>query len=157
MSKKHFHAENAARGLIGGVKFEIYDTAGGSAFGIFTTEDKDVLALLEKEAANPKSAVTVISQEEYEFCHKKKQSRPDSGSYPALRQPLPTPLPITPRGAGPVIIIENPQPTPDEQKPIDVPAAPIETLEDALQTGPVVMAPQGESVEQPKSRGKNKK
>lgn len=154
MAKKCYHAENAGRGPIGGVRFEVYEIVAGSAFGVYASEDPAVIEQLDALAKNPKTAVTLIATSEYDVCIKKKASRPGSDSYPALRQPLPQQAAtIKGQPASPVAVIEpTGKPVAEEETPVTIDKT-VETVEDALQVEQVAPAPMPEQPTDP-AKGK---
>lgn len=151
--KYFFHAENAGRGLIGGVQFAIYDRVAGSAFGIYATDDPALISTLTGLSNSPTSAVTKITEVEYENCLKKKPL--NSIFSPVLSTPsLSSNLPLKGQTAGVVVNEAAPQ-TAESEAPIQVEGQ-LEKSEDALQIGEVRLkdAIPPKPVPEPKQRGR---
>jgi hypothetical protein len=80
---RYFHADNSNRLIQGDGKsfqFHSYQLLHGSWSGVYATKDEQELKALEGLVANPKSAVTEISAQEYERCRQKKISSDKSST-----------------------------------------------------------------------------
>jgi hypothetical protein len=121
-----YHAQNAGR-IIAGVTFQIYDITGGSAFGVLKTEDPKLIIDLDSLSNDPRSAVTSISEAEYELCIKKKA--PSFGSSNPSKPTSPG-API--KGQGAVVVENADRPEP----PVEI-TGQVETVDEALKVGEV--------------------
>jgi hypothetical protein len=139
MAQKYFHAENAGRGLVGGVIFTIYATLAGTHFGVYTTASDDEAALIEGAMKTDKS-ITTISREEYEQALQKKRNENSAIDYQSLQRVLPVdpnPKPTSLKGTGAAVVINAP---PEEERPAEVKT----TFDDpvaAVKTGKPAPAP----------------
>ena len=148
---RYFFAQNAGRLIGGTLEFNIYDVIGGSAVGVYETEDPAELELLDKLIADPSSAVSEISQAEYEGELKKK--RPGFRPYiPSNPSPKPSASPM--KGHGAVVVVEQPPEAKEEVVEIKGQA----TIEDALKVAPVApQPPLPEPIEESRTRKRGKK
>jgi hypothetical protein len=113
----------------------VYSIIGGTACGVLSTEDKDLIAKLDALAANPKSPVSEISASDFEDCIKKNP--------PGLNAWKPSPVfTQTPKltegaikGTGAVLVDQNPKP--EHEEPAVKIGEPVATVDDALRVGSV--------------------
>lgn len=121
MPFKFYHAENAGR-EIAGERFEVFDVFGGTAHGVFQTDNPKQQTALDAVVLNPKSAVTEITAAEYQNYLKKKAQ--DLSSFPVSTQSIRSANLKSPAG----VVVEGGQPADlTEQKVLD-------TVENALAT-----------------------
>lgn len=113
---KFYHAENANRTIRShgmNFNFDRYGLFGGSWLGVYATESEDEQMALDAISSDPTSAVTVITQAEYEgFAKKKINQRP--------LQPSPTSQGPSLRGAihqSPAAVVADPLPSQDIDRP----------------------------------------
>lgn len=145
MPKKFYHAENAGRPFPDGLRFTIYDIAAGTAWGVLATEADPEIAVLDKLASEKASAVTSITEDEYNECLKKKAPRFDALNRSPLRLSSPVTQPMAIKGSGNVEVVDG-----KEQSPVVEVHGEVESAEDALKTA----AAEGS---QPESPAKGKK
>lgn len=145
---KFYHAENAGRGLIGGVLFTIYATGAGTKWGVYATDNQQ-----EQQDLDPlcgSAGISSIDEIEYEDCIKKKP-RPTESILQLLppRQPS-MDLPI--KGKGAVVGGENEEP----EGPVQVQTT-VETLDQALELGEAKPSNEAPAPSAPKNKVKGKR
>ncbi len=137
MATKYYEAQNAGR-VIGGEQFEVTEIFGGTAFGVFAATTEAQQATLSKIAADPKSAVTEITEAEYQNALKKKA--PSLSGFPTSTQSMP---PVALKAAGVVV----PGPVLVDRTELER----LESVENALDVGKVGAEPvQAEAPRKPK-------
>lgn len=131
--------------MIGGVGFDVYNVIGGTAVGVYATDDEAIQAKLDALVADPKNAVTSISQGEYEACVSKKvpafsNYKPSSVSVPML----PTGGPL--KGAGAVVVAAKSEED-EAELPVRI-VGEVTSIDDVLKTAVVEPPAQEQAVEQ---------
>lgn len=121
---KYFHARNASR-TIAGLRFDIYSQRAGTSLGVFEAVSDADIAALESEAANPRSAVTEITADEYAASVKKKPRI--SANVISLNRPIVQIKPSAAVPQGPNAVESVPSPSPEAPK--------FEKPEDFLKVG----------------------
>lgn len=143
MATKYYHAQNAGRTLAG-INFDIYAIVGGSAFGVYATDNAAQIKALDALVADKRSAVTSITVDEYESAVKKKPS--SLTSFPPSTPPPVPPSAGTPlKGATGAVVVEAGS-APVEPEKIETEAV-VDKPEDAVRTGPV-----GDKAAKPKGK-----
>lgn len=142
MATKYFLAKNAGS-PVAGLQFEQYDIIGGTAFGVYQTDDARQIATLE--ALIGKSSVISISKADYETCLSRRrreskfiQSAPSSTMAPEMAI----------KGDGAVVTQSPPENAEEAAVEVGAPVA----VESALETGPVEPPPTPEPVAQTKAQ-----
>ncbi len=125
---KYYEAQNAGRGPIGGVFFQITEVVGGTAFGVYSTDDEGQQATLDALLSNPGNALTSIGQSEFDAAIKKKA--PALESSPTWRNHL-TPAQSVLKGRGAVIVDDDP---PEPEAPVEIKTT-VESVDEALALG----------------------
>jgi hypothetical protein len=125
---KYFMSQNAGQPVFG-LKFEVCEIVGGTAFGVFATEDSrtiDSLTSLIK-----KTSIRSITEAEYlDYLKKKPRALIDSKQ---SNPPLPTRLPgVAIKGPGAVVVVPEPR-----EAEVRLPVASVENVDDALVVKPV--------------------
>jgi hypothetical protein len=117
MAVKFYYAENAGSRKIAGEQFEVTDICAGVAHGVFVATTQAQIALLDAQVANPLSAVTSITAEEYAAIIKKKA--PNLSSWPVSTQSVPAGMRINDRAG--VVVAEAPLVDRSEQERMESP------------------------------------
>lgn len=129
---KYYRAENAGR-IIAGIVFTIYDIVAGSAVGVYATEDKSQIEALDNLTKDPKSAVTEISQADYDSAIEKKKLTHVSEAWNYLSPPQPQ-APTHLKGRGVVVVSD--EPAEEVEAPVEIKEH-VESVDDALKVGQV--------------------
>lgn len=116
---KYYHAQNASR-VIAGIVFQIYEIFGGSPFGVYQTQDGDLIKKLDAVVADKKSAVTLITADEYEALLKKKPSRLENFKPSTILLPEPAKSAVI-KGEGAVVVDKPVEPTVEVKTVLDKP------------------------------------
>jgi len=128
---KYYAAQNNAGGNLPGITFETWDIIGGTAFGVYRTDNPATIVLLDKAAPKVKE----ITQAEYDDCVKKKHPR-----FKNLTQSDPLPVTSLPgvaiQGPG-AVVVQNSEPVEPE---VVMPTATVASVEEALVVAPVAAA-----------------
>lgn len=138
---KFYHAANCNRRITSRkleFLFQPYDRA-GTWLGVYAATTTEESAALDELAGDPKSGVTVISQEEFDAIRKKKVTGFEisiaSMITPEVKSQIGADvLAVASKSSGPV-------PAPEPEPPVPAPERPaLERAEDAVRVGPVETA-----------------
>lgn len=137
---KYYHAENCNKRIKSGKTdflFEVYGQFQGVWLGIFATDDEQQQAALDNLAATPSSAVTAISEADYQVNLKKKWLDTRAAKLPSQEPKAPAHL------LGKVAAVaDKPSPGPVNSapvilKPVELP----ESVESVIKVGKVAISP----------------
>jgi len=132
MSKLYYHVVNAGRGeIVPGVKFDIYDAVAGVAYGVYATDRYEEKSALEKVIANPRSAVTLITREEYEDLLKKKRPAKEWSPLSILTSPSQNPAVQMKGERAGIVVDSSPEIPPTPEAPVPM-GKPLDKPEDAI-------------------------
>lgn len=139
--RKFYRAENANRRINSGgfsFIFEPYENFGGTWRGVYTTEDNGEMSALNSVTADARTAVTEISQSEYEAYAKKKAPVPSQQSDQSK-----TPLLQGAIIQSPAVLVVEPEPHMVEPEAPLLAALQVDNanLDEVIETGPVQLAP----------------
>lgn len=135
---KFYHAENCNRRIATKdftFAFEPYDYLAGTWRGILATDDPAHQTALESLVADPRSAVTALSAQEYAAKAKKKHRDAVVNYSPLLVERVKSPL-----VQGKPVEVAAERPSPDLPQ-AEVKAAPLSKAQDALKIGEVSTSP----------------
>lgn len=150
---KYFYSQNAGQ-LIAGQRFHLYAIVGGSAVGVFSTEDTKIEAELSKLADDPKSPVQEISQADYDACIKKNPLPSSTWSPSPVSSPSIVPAI---KGTGAVVVSASSESAPAEvaeEAPVEIESQ-VASTEDALKLGTVTAESNAPEVAEEKSKVKH--
>lgn len=124
---KFFYAKDARQW---GLPFVVYDIVGGTAVGVYATQDPAEIAKLDALIASGKP-INETTQADYEACLKKKPPGPE-GWRPWV-MPTPPAQVTAPLKGGGAVVVSEPEP---QEEPVAVEVK-METTADALVLGQV--------------------